>query len=801
MQSSRGTGITSTWAPAPGLGKVMMKALLKDYKDRIIPLLFSISITWWVLESFMGKYSVLEVVVIFIFQSIVFIGMIQAGKSKLGLILFSLGTLLFFAAIIATNYNARESYGTSYLIWLAMLDQYSRSIVPYELSTVFLVCYMFPAIVFYFSCIRDRIGILFMTGCIPLILHTAKTDGEITLPVIIFIGLFFCLYIGKNRSLITNNPGSHSKRWFLAAVLCFVSIILILSLLLPKPLVSPKLAELDSVVFQVIRPLINTANNESALQNDTYSLETSHAPLKLDSASLPNSDRVLFRVDANEPLYMRVQSRDSYVRNRWITSTGRLTEGYPVEHLRRRHLKLIALTEIFGKMEKQDLLALGFHAPEDILTLPSHPQAFAEAAVSTNRVDTDCYIHPPGTYSVEGEIMDPEIYCNDLGFIYPTDGKNLIIIDRTHLAYVSQNLTPASREMAIVRQMNADVYRNFSKSRQALYEKVEPDLKDSSLSESELMAIFFEADQEFQTACEYFTDLPGDLPDRIYQLAASITSDETSDYGKAVALENFFHSAGFRYDSTPPRLPYGMDINDYFLFESKRGFCVHFASAMVILARACGLPARYTEGYVCDEWNEQIGAYWIRVNDAHAFPEIYIAGVGWMVFEPTVSSESESSFAAFFNRAASQFRSFAQSISRMLQALPVPVKLSFIPFIVTGAFYLLWLLTCLRYRAWLKRTMKADGSHALKRIFIRLVTLLKNIKIEMKKSDTPSGFAARVLNEKGINITPLTDVYNRTIYGGHSLSPEDLQEFLMLYQNTAVCVKALIRGPKAWFIR
>lgn len=767
----------------------------------MIPLLFSISITWWVLESFMGELPPLGLVLVFILHSLVFIGMTQAGKGNIRLFLFAVFTLLFFAAITAVILTARENYGTRYMAWLAMLQPGSRSIAPYQTATVFLVCYMFSAIVFYFSCIRDRIGILFMTGCIPLILHTAKTDGELTLPFILFIGLFFFLYVGKNRSLIASHSEFRSKRWHLTAVLCFVLLVLALSLLLPKPLVSPKLAEIDSVVYQAIRPLINAGNGVEAVGNETYSLQTNAGRLELDKASFPTSERILFQVRADEPLYMRVQSRDVYMRNQWITGAAELTASYPVNHLRRRHLKLNALSEMLGSMDGQDLRKLGFQIPDDILALPSHPQAFREASVSLNRVQTDCYIAPPGVYSLESELFNQEIRFNELGSLYPSNGEIPGIFEKYRISYVSQDLVAASREMAVVRQMNAEVYRAFSKSRQALYENHEAALRKSSLSESELMAVFYEADQEFEDAYAFFTALPGDLPERVHQLAATITSGETSDYGKAIALENYFHSSGFRYDQTPPRLPYGRDINDYFLFESKRGFCVHFASAMVVLARACGLPARFTEGYVCDEWNEQTERYVIRVNDAHAFPEIYIAGVGWTVFEPTISAESQNAFAAFFNRAAKQIQAFAQSVSRLFQSLPTPVKLIFIPFILLGAFYLLWLLTYLRYRSWLKRTMKADENQALKRIFLRLVLLLKNVQIEMKKSDTPSGYAARVLNEKGIDIGSLADAYNKTRYGGCRLTQEQLLEFLKLYHQTSACVKAQVRWPKAMLIR
>ncbi len=800
---SPGSLFTAGGAQVPwqnSIRKEFMKTLLKDFRNRIIPLLFSISITWWVLESFSGELSPLDLFLVFVLHSLVFTGMTQAGKSNWRLFLFVVGTLLYFAAIIAVILSARENYTTRYLVWLATLEPGSRSIAPYQTATAFLVSYMFSAIVFYFSCIRDRIGILFMTGCIPLILHTAKSNKGMTLPFIFFVFLFFCLYIGKNRFLTMNQSESYSKRWYLAAVACFVIFVLGLSLLLPKLPVSPKLAEFDSVVFQAIRPLINAGNSDEGTGFESYYVQAASDRMELDKAGFPTSDRVLFLVDADEPLYLREQSRDTYIKNQWITNADELKEGYPVDQLYRRHLKVTALTEMLSVMEKADLVKLGFNTPEDIQKHPSLPQEHSEAVIRMNRVQTRFFLTTPGIYGLVTE-TGMEAQINELNYCYPSIMGMPGVFEKYRLKYLSQNVLPVSKEMAVIRQMNADVYRAFSKSRQVLYEKYEDALKASSLTESELMAVFFEADQEFKIAGDHFTSLPVDLPDKVVQLAASITSGMTTDYNKAIALENYFHTSGFRYDLTPPRLPYGKDINEYFLFDSKRGFCVHFASAMVILARACGLPARFTEGYICDEWNEQAGQYLVRVNDAHAFPEIYIAGIGWMVFEPTVSADNGNAFLPFINRTAQQIRVITQSITRLFQTLPTPVKLIFIPFILLGGFYLLWLYTRLRYRTWLKRTMKADGNQALKRIFIRLMALLKNVRIEMKKSETPSGYASRVFREKGIDIRALAEAYNKARYGGYRVSPEELQDFLMLYQEAASGVKTLVRGPKAWLIR
>jgi len=121
------------------------------------------------------------------------------------------------------------------------------------------------------------------------------------------------------------------------------------------------------------------------------------------------------------------------------------------------------------------------------------------------------------------------------------------------------------------------------------------------------------------------------------------------------------------YDLDPPRLPRGAEAVDYFLFESKKGFCIHYASAMVILARACGLPARYSEGYVADEFDSGTGRFIVRDKDAHAFPEVYIPGYGWMVFEPTVSVREQDAISQFFSKVKSVLTSFRETVVNFVE--------------------------------------------------------------------------------------------------------------------------------------
>ena len=106
-------------------------------------------------------------------------------------------------------------------------------------------------------------------------------------------------------------------------------------------------------------------------------------------------------------------------------------------------------------------------------------------------------------------------------------------------------------------------------------------------------------------------------------------------------LENYFTENGFRYS-----LEYVPEDNsiDYFVFESKTGYCAGYATAMTLMARSVGLPARYVEGFAAFEKSPE-GSYVIRDGYAHAFVEIYIPGAGWMTFDPTVADYRINPFA------------------------------------------------------------------------------------------------------------------------------------------------------------
>jgi transglutaminase-like putative cysteine protease len=131
----------------------------------------------------------------------------------------------------------------------------------------------------------------------------------------------------------------------------------------------------------------------------------------------------------------------------------------------------------------------------------------------------------------------------------------------------------------------------------------------------------------------YDLDFPRARNPRAQALAAQLRSAADSPGAFAQRVLELFRQGGFEYTLTPART--NLDSVDDFLFNTRSGFCGHYASAFVLLMRAGGVPARVVTGYLGGEWNPFGGYFVIRQSDAHAWTEIWIDGRGWTRVDPT----------------------------------------------------------------------------------------------------------------------------------------------------------------------
>jgi transglutaminase-like putative cysteine protease len=127
--------------------------------------------------------------------------------------------------------------------------------------------------------------------------------------------------------------------------------------------------------------------------------------------------------------------------------------------------------------------------------------------------------------------------------------------------------------------------------------------------------------------------LPDKVPARVLALARDLTATVLTPYDRARAIETYLRT--FPYNLDLPYLPRDRDVVDYFLFDLQQGYCDYYATTMVVLARAAGLPARLAVGYFSGTYDEANARYIVTEADAHAWVEIYFPDYGWIEFEPT----------------------------------------------------------------------------------------------------------------------------------------------------------------------
>ena len=159
-----------------------------------------------------------------------------------------------------------------------------------------------------------------------------------------------------------------------------------------------------------------------------------------------------------------------------------------------------------------------------------------------------------------------------------------------------------------------------------------------------------------QWVIDRYLQLPADITPRTYELAQRLAEGQETPYDITAAVTNYLR-AHITYQQTIDAPPSGVNRIDWFLFETQKGFCYYYATSEIVLLRSLGIPARMAVGFAQGERQaeslitqpggqvspyaelDEIVKYVVRRNDAHAWPEVYFPGIGWVEFEPTTGQD------------------------------------------------------------------------------------------------------------------------------------------------------------------
>ncbi len=282
-----------------------------------------------------------------------------------------------------------------------------------------------------------------------------------------------------------------------------------------------------------------------------------------------------------------------------------------------------------------------------------------------------------------------------------------------------------------------------------------------------------------------YLQLPDSLPQRVKLLAEQITEGEATAYDKAKAVERYLRN--ITYNDQIPGPGFTQDGVDYFLFDAKQGYCDYYASAMVVLLRSVGVPARYVRGYSQGEVADD-GLYHVREWDGHAWPEVFFPGYGWVEFEPTAGepllsrprSRDNQSLARTENQSPPDYpRDRDEMIDTEINPDllgPVPAQRSLLPHIGRGGWLALDLLAfglviaaLLRVR----RLRRIEGLSVAERVYEDLVEWVgRLLRVDLLAHQTPYEYAqdvARTVPQGSRAVEHIADYYVRERFGAQEV--------------------------------
>ena len=524
-----------------------------------------------------------------------------------------------YAVTLLTTYGRRD-YAISFFVWFLTPQGVVDFSLVYTIAIYLLMVGFLTSTVYYFGKVRYRMSMQFLIMLIPLSLYAKEARQMPALLVIALLSSFFLLMIYcrqlRDSEEVKQIPSFHSG----VSIAVYVAAFSIIAAIIPKP------------EFQADREFIDNAMSYSTWSDTLMSMISSFME-STDNRGLSNNNaRTLFYVISPESLRLRTQTFTYYHEDdSWNASDyDRPTLPY-TEPLTYRPQDL--LQAICDAAEADAAFAARYGLQETAGAELPEQFRYQISVASVSWRPADVLIAPTRTYSIDHPSDYTAIQTSPTGTMkigYSTVTAN----------YYPDTYARSGRVREVLHYLQHEDYA-------ALLGDAADVLQER---DADAAALLLQAQAEAEDADAYLamTDEEDWRPEAVDALAAQLTEGLDSDLEKALAIEQYFGNGEYLYDMAYQKAP-GENVED-FLLTTHRGVCWEYATAMTLLCRSAGLPARCAVGYNMgerydnrirftdgEEWNTN---FVIKARDAHAFPEVYIAGYGWVSFEPTIAADA-----------------------------------------------------------------------------------------------------------------------------------------------------------------
>lgn len=515
---------------------------------------------------------------------------------------------------ILTNLG-RDRYPISFMVWFLTPQSVVSFSGWYTLAIYLLMLGFLTSIVYYFAKTRYRMSMQFLIMLIPLSFYAKEGQHMPAILVIILLASYFLLMIYCRMLRDTDQQRYISGSQGKFSIALYVTAFSVLASVIPKPTITPD------------REFIDNAMSYSSWSDILMNAISMFTDTTDNTVSTSNNTRTIYYVNSPESLRLRTQTYSYYNSDQ---DSWSVADSYdrPVQELEEpmTYKPQAVLQAILDTATLSPEFAETYDLTEFRgVTLPE--QELRNLYLYT-RFTTQVLPSPTRTTLLGGEVVKNQVGQSAMNTVTAPNFSNGV-----SLQYYPDSYARYEAVSPVLKKLSGQDYHELLLDAIAILEDSHP----------EQTALLIQAEQEYSNAYVYLNlvNMLDSQSEVIRELAQEITANSKSDLEKAQAIERYFLEQNFVYDQSYQKSA-GEDA-EYFLTQSRTGVCYEFATAMVLLCRSAGLPARYTQGYNLSELydfriNNHDTNYLIKVRDAHAFPEVYISGYGWLSFEPTVPS-------------------------------------------------------------------------------------------------------------------------------------------------------------------
>lgn len=570
--------------------------MTEKIKSQIFPLLFGTSVANMIIRCYHSSELVKYDLIIFgyFFLCFVVFDLLRKAKKISGLLYI----VLFMAVMYFTLQNIYvPSSSLTFSQWFYGA-QTKKTLVPeYTFVLLFGGGFFFASILYYFTQVIYRAFGTMLIIFFPLFIYAKRTD-EILISDFAIVLFFYLLVLVHNRQMKSDKSCVMLlNKSYLASVGIFVLIVTLAVIILPQPEIVSKQEENRNYFNDMVTA--KAPSNFSDISNLTGS--------KL-------SDEIIFTVKSDYSMYLRRQAYDKYDGERWIVDNdddylNKIPNDNENYSINTSYYGYLSLFSILSKLDNSNI-NFAYPTIEDKL-----PQSYSATVKMSDSFNAYFLLLPLNTTKIDGSYYQKLVH----GEYKLLEGNDYVFAKEYSFEYFPLNFY--WRNFAQRLDFTSDEILGVLDSYSEILSQSDKEIQDR------IDDIYFETEY----VSTRFNDYSGVSSD-LYALANEITADCITPYEKAKALEEYFQEENFQY-----QLNVYPDSVDEFVFEEKCGACGDFATAMTLMARACGLNARYVEGFVVTEKvPDTTNTYIVREYHSHAYTEVYINGFGWVVFDPTV---------------------------------------------------------------------------------------------------------------------------------------------------------------------